>query len=254
MARPVPAQQYRGRVDPSPVRNGARVRARRRARSRQLPQHGHSSDGSRYSVTHREIRTSQTCAHFEPAASAPARLVPYPEHCAGGSAAFRSSGSRSRDRSAPGCPSCPPRLRSMCRSRSEVSRSRRPAFAALFAPISSFELGVPELLLSIPSRLSSSAIRSSSRRSRSAADDNSARSTLTSVSSLPPQAAARSTAHDAPRYRQADRAHRTQATSLFNLNCNLKHPLRRVSAAPLPPIRAAFPTSRYRDELPTQSY
>src|SRR6266567_516277 len=147
-----------------------------------FPQHGHSSDGSRYSVTHREIRTSQTCAHFEPAASAPARLVPHPEHSAGGSAAFRSPGSGSRERPVPRCPGCPPRLRSLRRSRSEVSRFFRSALRRSFAPIGSFELGVPELPLSIPRRRSNSAIRSSSRRSRSTADDSSARSTLTSVS------------------------------------------------------------------------
>ena len=147
-----------------------------------FPQHGHSSDGSSHSVTHRMIRTSQDCAHDEPAACAPARLAPHPEHSAGGSAVFRSSGSPSRDRPAPGCPGCPPRLRSSRRSRSEVSRFFRSALRRSLAPIGSFELGVPELLLSMPSRRSSSAIRSSSRRSRSSAADSSARSTVISVS------------------------------------------------------------------------
>ena len=147
-----------------------------------FPQHRHGSDGSSHSVTHRAIFTSQTCAHDEPAALTPARLAPHPEHCAGGSAVFRSSGSRSRDRPAPGCPGCPPRLRSLRRSRSEVFRSRRSALRRSLAPIGSFEPGVPELLLSMPSRRSSSAIRSSSRRSRSSAADNSARSTAFSLS------------------------------------------------------------------------
>jgi len=49
------------------------------------------------------------------------------------------------------------------RSRSDSCRARR----AAFAPILSFELGVPESSLSIDSRRSSSATRSSSRRSRS---------------------------------------------------------------------------------------
>ena len=60
----------------------------------------------------------------------------------------------------PWWPGCPPRLRSLLRSRSDCCR----AFRASFAPIRSFELGVPESVLSISRRRSSSASRSSSRR------------------------------------------------------------------------------------------
>ncbi len=147
-----------------------------------FPQHGHASDGSSHSVTRREISTSQTCAHDEPAVCAPARLAPHAEHSAGRSAVLRSPGSGSRDKPAPRCPGCPPRLRSLRRSRSEVSRSLRSALRRSFAPVGSFDDGVPELLLSIPSRRSSSAIRSSIRRRSSRSAASSARRTLTSVS------------------------------------------------------------------------
>jgi hypothetical protein len=65
-------------------------------------------------------------------------------------------------------PRLPPRLRSLRRSRSDSCR-RRPARRRSFAPIRSFELGVPESDLSSHSLRSSSATRSSSRRSRSRA-------------------------------------------------------------------------------------
>src|SRR5215470_14922720 len=49
----------------------------------------------------------------EPSArSAPSRVVPHREHSAGGGTSSRSSGSGSRDSPPPGCPGCPPRLRS----------------------------------------------------------------------------------------------------------------------------------------------
>jgi hypothetical protein len=54
--------------------------------------------------------------------------------------------------------------------------------AALPGPMGSFDVGAPELLLSIPSRRSSSATRSSSRRSRSSAAASSARSIAFSAS------------------------------------------------------------------------
>src|SRR6266496_727366 len=146
------------------------------------PQHGHSSAGSSHSVTNRVIRTSQACAHDEPAILAPSRAVPHREHCAGGSAASCSSGSGSRDKPVPGWPGCPPRLRSLRRSRSETSRFFRSALRRSLAPICSFELGVPELLLSIPRRRSSSAIRSSSLRRSSRSAASSARSIVFSAS------------------------------------------------------------------------
>ena len=126
-------------------------------------------------MTCRMILTSQTCAHDDPAYAAPARLALHREHRGGGSASRRSSGSWSRDSPLPGCPGCPPGLRSWRRSRSEDCRSRRRAFLRSFAPIGSFELGVPESELSIRSRRSSSATRSSSRRRSSRSASRSAR-------------------------------------------------------------------------------
>ena len=132
-----------------------------------LPQYGQASSGSRYSVTNVVIFTSRTCDHQLPARSAPSRVVPHREHCAGGGTSSRSSGSGSRDSPAPGCPGCPPRLRSARRSRSEVWRAFRSALRRSRGPIGSFDGGVPEAVLSEPSRRSSSASLSSSRRYRS---------------------------------------------------------------------------------------
>ena len=126
--------------------------------------------------------TSQICAHDAPAGCAPASPVPHREHSAGGSAVFRWSGSGSRARPAPGWPGCPPRLRSLRRSRSEESRLVRSALRRSFAPMLSFDVGVPELVLSCPSRRSSSAIRSSIRRRSSRSAVSSVRSIATSAS------------------------------------------------------------------------
>ena len=79
----------------------------------------------------------------------------------------------------PRWPGCPPRRRSFLRPRSD---SRRSARRRSFAPIRSFELGVPESELSIASLRSSSASRSSSRRSRSRDASSSARNAATSAS------------------------------------------------------------------------
>ena len=132
-----------------------------------FPQHGQASSGSRYSVTNVMIRTSLTCDHQVPARSAPASAAPHPEHSAGGGTCTCSSGSGSRDSPAPGCPGCPPRLRSARRSRSEDCPAFRSAVRRSRAPIGSFDGGVPEVVLSDPSRRSSSATLSSSRRYRS---------------------------------------------------------------------------------------
>ena len=59
-------------------------------------------------------------------------------------------------------------------------------------------------------------------RSRSSAADSSARSTAFSLSFASTTARSRASSSRSPRHRQADRAHRTQAASLFNLNCNFK--------------------------------
>jgi hypothetical protein len=91
------------------------------------------------------------------AASASARSARHPEHSAGGSAVSRSSGAGSPDKPPLRWPGCPPRLRSVRCSRSDVSRFFRSALRHSLAWMDSFELGVPELLLSIPSRRSSSA-------------------------------------------------------------------------------------------------
>ena len=66
------------------------------------PQHGHLGIGSSHPVAFRAMLTSATCVHDEPASCAPVRLVPHREHCAGGRASFRSSGSRCRDSPVPG--------------------------------------------------------------------------------------------------------------------------------------------------------
>lgn len=136
-----------------------------------FPQHGQVSAGSSDSVTSRLILTSQTCAHDHPAGFAPARPAPHREHCAGGSAVLRSSGSGSRRGPLPGWPGCPPRLRSLLRSRSDCWRFLRSALRRSLAPMDSLDVGVPESVLSIPSRRCSSATCSSSRfrSSRSAA-------------------------------------------------------------------------------------
>jgi hypothetical protein len=119
-------------------------------------------------VTNLAIFTSQTCDHQVPARSEPASPAPHREHSAGGGTSARSSGSGSRGSPAPGCPGWPPRLRSSRRSRSEDCRSFvRSALRRSRAPIGSFDGGIPEFVLSDPSRRSSSATRSSSRRYRS---------------------------------------------------------------------------------------
>ena len=146
-----------------------------------VPQHGHSRPGSAHSVAFRITSTSMTCAHREPAAAAPSRAALQLRHSAGGPASFTSSGSGSRARPFPWCPGCPPRLRSLRRSRSDSCR-RRPALRRSVAPMLSFDVGVPESVLSWPSRRSSSATRSSSRRYRSSAASSSARSTAFSAS------------------------------------------------------------------------
>ena len=143
-----------------------------------VPQHRHCRPGSAHSVAFRMTSTSMTCAHREPAACAPARAALHWRHSAGGSASLFSSGSGSRARPLPWCPGCPPRLRSLRRSRSDCCRARR----ASFAPIRSFELGVPESELSIDRRRSSSASRSSSRRLSSRSASSSRRSAAFSAS------------------------------------------------------------------------
>jgi len=113
------------------------------------------------------IFTPRTCDHHVPVRHAGSRPVPHREHSAGGGASSRSSGSGSRDSPAPGCPGCPPRLRSARRSRSEDGRAFRSALRRSRAPIGSLDGGVPDVVLSDPSRRSSSATLSSSRRYRS---------------------------------------------------------------------------------------
>ncbi len=146
-----------------------------------VPQPPHASPGSRYSVTFRRISTSMTCAHRGSIVSAPSRDAWHDRHSAGRSAVCVSSGSGSRSGPFPWWPGCPPRLRSLRRSRSDCWR----AFRASFAPIRSFELGVPESVLSIDRRRSSSATRNSSRRSRSPAARISAAAAFTLETAVP---------------------------------------------------------------------
>ena len=122
-----------------------------------------------------------TCAHRGSTASAPPRDARQDRHSAGGAASFFSPGPGSRFRPFPSWPGCPPLLRSLLRSRSDCCRARR----ASFAPIRSFELGVPESELSIDRRRSTSASRSSSRRSRSS-DASSAAASAAICSSFAP--------------------------------------------------------------------
>jgi hypothetical protein len=135
-------------------------------------------------MTNLLIFTSQTCAHDRPTGSAPSSPVPHREHRAGGSAGLRSPGSGSRVSPWPVCPGWPPRLRSLRRSRSELSRLRS-ALRRSFAPMLSFDVGIPELALSCPRRRSSSAIRSSNRRRSSRSAASSARSITFSASFAP---------------------------------------------------------------------
>jgi len=102
-----------------------------------------------------------------PARRAGSRQVPHREHSVGGGTSSRSSGSGARDSPVPGCPGCRPRLRSLRRSLSEDWRAFRSALRRSRAPIGSFDGGIPEVVLSDPSRRSSSATLSSSRRYRS---------------------------------------------------------------------------------------
>jgi hypothetical protein len=162
------------------------------------PQHRQVSAGSSHSVTSLLMLTSQTCAHDAPAGCAPASAVPHREHSAGGSAVFRWSGAGSRARPAPAWPGCPPRLRSLRRSRSEQSRLVRSALRRSFAPMLSFDVGVPESVLSCPSRRSSSAIRSSIRRRSSRSAVSSARSITTSASFASTTASSRASSSRCP--------------------------------------------------------
>src|SRR5260370_27814952 len=147
-----------------------------------LPQHGQASSGSRYSVTNFVMVTSQTCDHQVPARSAPSSPVPQREHSAGGGSSSRLSGSGARDSPVPACPGCPPRLRSARRSRSEDCRAFRSALRRSLASMDSLDGGVPDGVLSDPSRRSSSATFSSSRRRSSRSASSSARSTAISPS------------------------------------------------------------------------
>ena len=120
---------------------------------------------------------SMTCAHHGSAPAAPAREARQDRHSAGGSAVFRSPGSGSRLRPLPLWPGCPPLFRSLLRSRSD----RCLAFRCSPAAMPSFDVGVPEFELSIASRRSTSASRSSSRRITSALASCAARSTSISA-------------------------------------------------------------------------
>jgi hypothetical protein len=89
----------------------------------------------------------------------------------------------SRGKPAPGCPGCPPRLRSLRRSRSETCRSSfRSALRRSRASMESSGGGVPEVVLSDPSRRSSPATFTSSRRYCSRKTSSSARSIAFSAS------------------------------------------------------------------------
>ena len=149
-----------------------------------FPQHGHASGGSRYSVTNlRDLHVPD----LRPPRSRPARRPPARSRTASTPRAAASSlaappGPGPGTGQHPGCPGCPPRLRSLRRSRSEACRCLRSALRRSFAPIGSFDGGVPEFVLSRPSRRSSSATRSSSRRYRSRAASSSARSIAFSAS------------------------------------------------------------------------
>ena len=83
---------------------------------------------------------SMTCAHRGSAGAAPARDAWQDRHSAGGPAVSLSSGSGSRLRPFPWWPGCPPRFRSLLRSRSDRCR----AFRCSPAAMPSFEVGVPD--------------------------------------------------------------------------------------------------------------
>ena len=101
------------------------------------------------------------------AGAAPSRGARQDRHSVGGAAASVLPGSGSRCGPLPLWPGCPPRLRSLLRSRSDSCRCL--ALRASLAAIGSFDDGVPESELSMFRRRSSSAIRSSIRRMRSSA-------------------------------------------------------------------------------------
>ena len=155
-------------VSHRPVEHRASVQARRRIGERHRPA------ARAHQPWQRPLGDRPDDVHVDdlrPTAAPRPRRRPAPP-CSGGNraarpASFVSSGSGSLARPLPSCPGWPPLLRSLLRSRSDCCRARR----ASFAPIRSFELGVPESVLSIDRRRSSSASRSSSRRrsSRSAA-------------------------------------------------------------------------------------
>jgi hypothetical protein len=114
-----------------------------------------ASPGRRTSVTVRRISMSMTCAHRGSAASAPSKEARQDRHSVGGSAVFRSFGSGSRSGPFPRWPGWPPRLRFLSRSRSDSCRSFFSlALRAAFAPMPSFEDGVPESELSMLRRRS----------------------------------------------------------------------------------------------------
>jgi hypothetical protein len=116
--------------------------------------------------------------------------------------------------------------------RSDSCLCRRPTLRRSFALMGSFDVGVPELVLSRPSRRSSSAIRHSAAAAVPApppAPPAAPRSRYLSPGPRPPAGPA---THAAPPNRRTDQAHRARAPIVLNVNGRLKHPLRRAASAP----------------------
>jgi hypothetical protein len=184
----------------------------------------------------------QTCAHDDPAGFAPSRPAPHREHCAGGSAVLRWSGSGSRRRPLPGWPGCPPRLRSLRRSRSDCWRFLRLALRRSLASTDSPDVGVPESVLSIPSRRCSPATWSSSRFRSSRSAASSARSKLISASFASTTARSRASSSRCSKSRPAGSGSSDTSLKLVQPELHLQVPeSRRVAARQRRPASTSTP-------------
>ena len=192
-----------------------------------FPQHRHSSDGSSHSVTHRVIFTSQTCAHDEPAAARPGQARPAPR-----ALRRRIRGLPLVRITVPGqararMPGLPAALAVLAPLPLRVSRSSARPCGALWPRSAPSSSASPSCCCPCPAGVPVRRSAAQAGVPGPAPPTAPPAAPRSRCPSPPPQPAAGPAAHAAPR--QADRAHRTQAASLFNLNCNFKHPLRRVA-------------------------